>query len=123
MADARRVQSAVSTSSCFLPARVRRVHLGAARVLGLSPLGVEPARALEPLQRREQGTGVDLEHAARDLLDPAGDAEPVHRLEAEGLENQHVERALNYVGRRFVHPRSFGRTEAAYRPLILIVKM
>ncbi len=103
MAAARRVQSAVAASSCLLPARVHRVDLRAPRVLGLAPFGVEPAGALEPLQRRQQRSGVDLEDAARDLLDTPRDAEAVHRLEAERLEDEQVERALNDVGVGFVH--------------------
>ena len=102
MAAARRVQSAVSTSSCFRPARVSG-RLRPARVLGLPPFGVEPSGALQPLQRRQQRAGIDLEDAARDLLDAPGDAEAVHRLETERLEDEHVERALDDVGIRFVH--------------------
>src|SRR5262249_13385698 len=48
---------------------------------------------------------VHLEDAARDLFDAARDAEAVHRLEAERLEDQHVERALDDVGRRKLHDR------------------
>jgi hypothetical protein len=36
------------------------------------------------------------------LLDAAGDAEAMHRLEAQRLEDQHVERALDHVGRRSI---------------------
>src|SRR5436189_84412 len=63
-----------------------RVEPGATRVLRLSPFGIEPAGALQPLQGGEERSGVDLEDAARDLLHAAGDAEPVHRLEAQRLE-------------------------------------
>src|SRR5687767_888426 len=48
-----------------------------ARVLGFPPLGVEPSGAFEPLQRGEERSRVDLEDAARDLLDAAADAERV----------------------------------------------
>jgi hypothetical protein len=37
------------------------------------------------------------------MLDAAGDAEAVHRLEAERLQDQEVEGALNDVGGRLVH--------------------
>ena len=62
----------------LLSSRAReRVELRPARVLGIAPLGVEPAGALESLQGGEERPGIDLEHAARDLLDAAGDAESV----------------------------------------------
>src|SRR5262245_54397107 len=101
----------------LLPSRAReRVELRAARVLRLQPCAVEPARALEPLERGQQRARVDLEHAARDLLDPPRDAEAVHRLKAEGLQNEHVERALDDVGVRLVHGPTLRR-------FILVVKM
>ena len=55
------------------------------------------------MERREQGPGIHFEDSARHLLDAARDAEPVHRLQAERLENQHVQRALDYVRIRLVH--------------------
>src|SRR5881392_481597 len=67
----------------------------APRVLRLAPFGVEPPRPLEPLERGQQRPRIDLEHAARHLLHATRDAEAVHRLEADGLEDEHVERALN----------------------------
>src|SRR5688572_25400101 len=63
------------------------VELRAPRVLRLPPFGVEPAGALEALQGGEERARVHLEHTARDLLDAARDAEPVHGLEAERLED------------------------------------
>src|SRR5262249_19241914 len=88
----------------LLPARAcERVKPGAARVLGLSPFSIEPSRARQPLQRGKKRSRVHLEYAARDLLHPAGDAEAVHRLQTQGLENEHVQRALNHVCVRFVH--------------------
>src|SRR5919199_5335680 len=70
----------------FLPGAGERVELRAARVRRLSPLRIEPAGALEPLQGGEQRSRVDLEHSPRDLLDPASDAVAVHGLEAQRLE-------------------------------------
>ena len=94
------------------------------RVLGLPPLRVEPPGTLEALQGGEQGAGVDLEDVARDLLDAPRDAEAVHRLEAERLEDQHVQRALNDVGGWFVHwpPRVPGLAPRVVA-FILTVKM
>src|SRR5215813_9591492 len=82
----------------LLPACAReRVKPGAARILGLAPLGIEPSCTLQTLQRGQERAGVDLKHAAGDLLDPPGDAEAVHGLQAQGFENQHIEGALNDV--------------------------
>src|SRR5262245_292204 len=100
----------------LLPRARERIELRAARVLGVAPLGVAPAGPFQPLQRDEQRAGIHAEHAARDLLDTARDAEAVHRLEAQRLENQHVERALDDVGGRVVHARTL-------RSFILTVKM
>src|SRR5436190_2225218 len=94
----------------------QRVDPGAARVFGLPPLGVDEPAAFEALQRRQQRTGIDLEDAARHLLDATRDPEAVHRLEAERLEDEQVERALNDVGVRVAHA-------ATLMPLILDVKM
>src|SRR5689334_14106734 len=74
------------------------VELGSPRLLGLPPFGVDEALSLEALQRDEQRPGVHLEHAARDLFDAARDPEPVQRLQAEGLEDEQVERALDDIG-------------------------
>src|SRR6185503_19266346 len=80
-------------------ARARqRVVLRAPGVRRIAPFGVEPAGTLEALQRGEEGAGIHLEHAARDLLDPPADAEAVQRPEAQRLEDQHVQGPLDDVG-------------------------
>src|ERR1041384_7782480 len=56
------------------------VELGAAVVLGRAPLGVEQAAILEAVQRGVEGALVDLEDAARDLLDALADPPAVHGL-------------------------------------------
>src|SRR4029453_10427245 len=48
------------------------------------------------MQGRVERALVDLEHAAGPLLDPLGDAPPVHGLDLERLEHQHVQRALKH---------------------------
>ena len=82
----------------------------------LPPRGVQPAGALQALQRGQQRAGIDLEGAAGDLLDAARDAEAVQGRQAQRLEDQQVQGALDDV-----------RVGAVYsgtvRPLILIVKM
>src|SRR5438067_1287564 len=83
----------------------QRIEPRAPRVLGLPPFAVHPAGAFQPLQRHQQRAGIHLEHAAGHLLDAARDAEAVHWLEAERLQNEHVERALDDV-RRLVHGAS-----------------
>src|SRR5687767_7529114 len=106
------------------PAGAReRIELRAARVLRLTPLGVEESAALEPLERGEQRSGIDLEHPARDLLDAPRNPESMHRLETERLEDEHVEGALNDVGRRLVHCSSGVAPGATVQPFLLIVKI
>jgi hypothetical protein len=92
------------------------VELCASGVFCLPPLRIEPSGALQALQRRKQRTGVHLENASGNLLDPSGDSEAVQRLEAEGLQDQHVECALDDIGVGIVH----GKTLAVF---IMIVKM
>ena len=75
-----------------------RIELGATRILGLTPLRVEPACALESREGDEQRPRVHLEHAARDLFDAPGDAEAMHGLEAQRFEDEHVQRAGDDVG-------------------------
>src|SRR5262245_47660097 len=104
----------------LLPAGARQpVVLRAPGTGGLLPLGVEPSGTLQAAQRRQERAGIDLEHAARHLLDAAGNAESVHRLEAQRLENEHVERALNDVGVVRVHASTARAWTIRYRAHIL----
>src|SRR5687767_6336111 len=75
----------------------QRVIAGAAVVCGDLPLGSNQVLPFEPVQRRIERALPQLEHALRPLFDALGDAPPVHRLELERLEHQHVERALQEV--------------------------
>src|SRR5205085_11410266 len=79
------------------------VELRATRILGLTPFGIEPTHALQPLKRGKERPGIDFEDAARNLLNPASDTEAMHRFQAERFENEHVQRALDYVGAWFIH--------------------
>src|SRR5687768_4720321 len=93
-----------------LPPRTReRVVPCSARACGLAPFGIEQAGALEALERGEERSRIDLEHAAGDLLDATRDPEAVHGLEAQRLEDEHVERAGDDVGLRFGHWNLGGR--------------
>src|SRR5687767_12229908 len=74
------------------------VEAGPAVVVGETPLGAEQALALEAIERgveRALVHGEDLERAG---LDPLGDTPAVHGTQAEGLEHQHVEGALEQAG-------------------------
>src|SRR5438270_2497491 len=82
-----------------LPGFRQLVELCLPVVFRRSPLRVDPAAILEAVERRIERALIDLQHVARDLLDPLRDAPAVHRLERERLENQHVERALQDVVR------------------------
>src|SRR5687767_11467134 len=78
------------------------VEAGPAVVVGEAPLGAEQALPLEPVERgveRALVHGEDLERAG---LDPLGDAPAVHGTQAEGLEHQHVEGALEQAGGKAV---------------------
>src|SRR5690606_36447247 len=69
------------------------VVLRAALVLGLAFTRGEEAALLEAVQGGEQRARADPVGAFRDLLDPARDAEPVERLQAQRLEDQEVQRS------------------------------
>src|SRR6185437_8004412 len=74
------------------------VVLGPAVVLARPPFALDPALLLEPLQRRIERTLIDVEHAARHLLNARADPPAVHRLEGERLQDEEVERAPKDVG-------------------------
>ena len=74
------------------------VETGAAVVLGLAPVGGEPASFFHAMERGEQRAGFDEESAVGDLLDAAGDAEAVELARAEGFEDEEVEGSLEEVG-------------------------
>lgn len=54
----------------------------------------EPLAALEAVERRIQGPGIDLEDVARVGLDHLRETEAVLRSAAQGLEDDEVEGAL-----------------------------
>jgi hypothetical protein len=66
-------------------------------VVGGVPLGVDPPLLLEAVQRRVERPLVHAQHITRDLLDALRDAPPMHRLERERLQDQHVQRALQQI--------------------------
>ena len=70
------------------------VVLCAPIVLRHAPLGLDPAAAFEPVQRRVQRAGLDVELVARDLADPRGYSPSMQRRERQRLENEEIEGAL-----------------------------
>src|SRR5262249_41555533 len=72
----------------------QRVVLGAAVVVGRAPLRVDEAPPLEGGEGRVERALLDLEHAARDLVEPLRDRPAVPRPERQGLEDEEVERPL-----------------------------
>src|SRR5512138_207933 len=66
-------------------------------VLAHAPLGFDGPGALEAVERLVEGGILDLEHAARALLDPPRDPIPVHGSPRERLEYEDVERPVQEV--------------------------
>ena len=55
---------------------------------------------LEAIERGVQGSLLNLQCVARDLLDAQEDAVAMLRTQRDGFENQEVQRALQEFGRR-----------------------
>src|SRR5579862_1787302 len=106
------------------------IVLGATIIFGLAPGGDEPAFLLHAVQSGKKRAGLDLESAAGELFDAAGDAKAVHRLKNEGFEDHHIEGALKEIGLRVgwlghwrqfpsryacSYRRSLGRQVSSYR--------
>src|SRR4051812_40290125 len=75
------------------------VELCLAIVFRFSPRRLEPAFLFEAVQCREERAWTNDECAAGDLIDASRDAEAVHGLQAQGLEDEQVQCALEQ-GRR-----------------------
>src|SRR4051812_48703598 len=73
------------------------IVLRLAVVFGVAPFGLEPAALLETMQRRVERALLDLQPVFRDVLDPAQDAQAVHRTPAQRLEDDEVEGAADEV--------------------------
>src|SRR5690349_22766945 len=59
------------------------------------------------MQGGEERAGLDVESAFGDLADAIGNTEPVQRPEAERLEHQKIERALQKIVPCLLHPLSY----------------
>lgn len=77
-----------------LPRAGERIPLGLAPVLGGFPLEGDEPPCLEPVERRIQRAGVDVQHLARRCLDPQGEIISVGGLGAQELEDDELEGAL-----------------------------
>src|SRR5262245_15262793 len=73
------------------------VVLGAAVVVGGAPLRLDPAAALEAMERRVQRALLDVEGRAGDLVEAFRDSPAVLRLEGHGLQDEEVECALRKI--------------------------
>ena len=70
------------------------VVLRASTILRLAPLRGEPSPFFQAMQRGEQGSRLDVERTASNLLDASRDADAVVWLEQERTQDQKVERSL-----------------------------
>ena len=61
------------------------------------PLRAHPLLALQAMERRIERSVLDLQHVVGGALDVLGDVVAVGGPEAEGPQDQHVERALQQV--------------------------
>ena len=76
------------------PSGGERVELGAAVVLGESPLGGDPASILEAAQGGVERALLDRENVVGRVLDPAGDGVAMRGAGEERFENENAEGAL-----------------------------
>src|SRR4029453_618416 len=90
-------------------------------VLGELPLGSNQALTLETVERRIERALPELEDALGPLLDPLRDAPSVHRLELHGLEDEHVEGALEDVS-AISHASPFDRQKKSTRGSLRLSK-
>src|SRR5687768_13356861 len=83
----------------LLPARSgERIDLGPATLGRVAPLGLDHAALLEAVERRVERAGVHPEHVRRDGLDAQAQVIAVRGLDAEELEDDELERALQERG-------------------------
>ena len=96
--------------------RGERVVPRAPVVLRDAPFRVDQPLPFEAVEGGIEGALAELEDMFGPLLDALGDAPPVHRLELQGSQDQHVERALQHVASIFgCHVTPFDRRKEANR--------
>src|SRR5713101_7701345 len=87
----------------LFPTQARqRIKFRAPVILGLLPLGGDPAFLLQLVQCWIKGSFADLQHVSGDGFQAETDGPAVHGLKRENLQEKKVERALNQV-RWFAH--------------------
>src|SRR5947207_10101006 len=59
------------------------------------PFAVHPPGALQSFKGWKKRARIDLKHSLADLLNAQPDTMRMHRLKRKGLQDEHVERALN----------------------------
>ena len=79
--------------------RGEAIVFGPTLVLRGPPLALHQAAVLQAVEGRVERALLYLERVVAQLLDPARDAESVHRLPAESLEDNDVQAALEEVHR------------------------
>src|SRR5215212_1053383 len=87
----------------FSPLRRKAVEPSAPVVFGHAPFAVDETLTLEALESEQQRPGVHAKNALAHLFNPLRDPKPVHRLEAQRFQDEHVERALDDVRRWLRH--------------------
>ena len=75
-------------------------------MLGRFSLGRDPTLLFQFVHSRLQRSVTHLQHVAGDLFPPLTDAEAIHRLKSQNLQ-QHVQRAPVEIG-RFAHYHALG---------------
>src|ERR1043165_4243838 len=73
------------------------IELGFAVVLGESPLGLDPLPLLHPVERGVESALFYREGPFGGLPDPLSDGVAVAGTPGEGLEDEHIERALEEI--------------------------
>ena len=68
-------------------------------VLGRPPLPFDQTVALQSAKRGKERPGIDAKDALADLFKAKADPIAVHGLEGQGLEDEHVQCALDEVSR------------------------
>src|SRR5688500_9906890 len=98
------------------PAGGEPIELRIDVVLRETPLGLDEAARFHSVERRVEGRVLDAELTVGGLPQPAEDVVPVHGAPGEGLEDEHVEGALEDVDFAGGHRISTKRFSGGYGP-------
>src|SRR5579864_4415130 len=97
-----------------------RIEFCATIVLRRFPLGGNPALLLELVQSGIERAVADLQHVPGDLFETLADGETVEGLKRKNLQEQHIQRALDQIG-RFAHIVA-SVTERSLHPFLSVSK-